>query len=175
MGEKMFADLELELVDISDSDNFDNLNCGTPTINTYLLDGTAYYEHIMKLTNTKLIKLDGRVVGYYSLQFKTIAIEGNRTLYPCICLKYICTDLNYQNMGIGTKVLNFVVNNSKLTSDFVGCRCLLIDALTTKIQWYKDRGFDFLEDDDSIDLEESTVEMIIDFRNNEAVNNYFEL
>lgn len=171
----MPLDIELELVDINENENINDLDCGVPTINSYILDGEAYYEHMMKLTNTKLIKLNRKVVGYFSLQFKTIRIEENRTLYPCICLKYLCTDLNYQNMGIGTKVLNYVVKNSKITSDFVGCRCLLIDALTTRIEWYKDRGFDFLEDDDKIDLEEPTIEMIIDFRDNLLIDDYFEV
>ncbi|HVJ48164.1 hypothetical protein [Desulfitobacterium sp.] len=171
----MSSDLELELVGINENESFKNLDCGVPSINKYLLDGDAYYEHIMKLANTKLIRLDRKIVGYFSMQFKEIKIEESNILYPCICLKYICTDNNYQNMGIGTKVLNYVVGNSKNISDFIGCRCLLIDAITSKIQWYKDRGFDFLEDDDNIVLEDSTVKMIIDFRDNEVVEDYFEV
>lgn len=167
--------IELELVDVSENEYFEYLDCGVPSINNYLLNGDAYYEHIMKLVNTKLIKLDGRVVGYFSMQFKTIRIEGNSILYPSVCLKYICTDKSYQNMGIGTKVLNYVVKNAIDLSDFVGCRCLLIDAITTKLDWYKERGFDFLEDNDNIDLQTPTIEMIIDFRDNKLVDDYFEV
>lgn len=169
------SNLELELIDISDNEKFEYLDCGVPSINNYLLTGEAYYEHIMKLVNTKLIKLDGRVVGYFSIQFKTIKIEGNSILYPCVCLKYICTDSSYQNMGIGTKVLNYVVKNAKELSDFIGCRCVLIDAITTKRDWYRERGFDFLEDDDNIDLQKSTIEMIIDFRDNDLIDDYSEV
>jgi len=166
---------KLELVNISEEDKYDTLNCGVPVINNYLVNGDAYYEHIMKLTNTKLIKIGGSIVGYFTMQFKIIVMAEDDKRYPCIYLKYLCTDKEFQKKGIGTKTLDFIVLNSKNLSDFVGCRCLLIDAITDKIEWYRTRGFDFLEDDDNIDLQNPTVEMFIDFRDNELVDGYFEI
>jgi GNAT superfamily N-acetyltransferase len=170
---KMTSHLELEILDVKEHEDINSLNCGVGPINNYLIKGNAYYQHMMKLANTKLIKLDERVVGYFTLEFKTINIEEDES-YPCICLKYLCTDLEFQKRGIGTKILDYVVNSSKDISNFVGCRCLFINAITSERKWYKDRGFDFLEDDDRIDLTALTVAMIIDFRDNEIVNAYFE-
>lgn len=41
--------------------------------------------------------------------------------------------------------------------------------------WRTWTRFDFLEDDDNIDLQTPTIEMIIDFRDNKLVDDYFEV
>lgn len=168
--------LELELFDINEEADYTTLNCGVNSINKYLLDGDAYFEHIKKLLNTKLISYNNIIIGYFTMQFKLIKIEDTSEDYPCICLKYLCIDEKHQNNGVGTKILDYIVKTSRELSNFVGCRCLLIDAITTKIEWYKDRGFDFIENYDTIDLENNTtVKMMIDFRDNDLLNDYFEV
>jgi GNAT superfamily N-acetyltransferase len=173
----MSSDYEIELIDINRDDDLSGFNCGDHLMNDYLSSESAYYEHIMKLAMTKLIKLDEeKVVGYFTLQFKTIRIEeDDSNIYPCICLKYICIHIGYQNKGIGTKVLNYIVKQTREISNFVGCRCLLIDAITSKIEWYKNRGFDFIEEDDMINYNESTVKMFMDFRDKDLIDSYFQV
>lgn len=174
--------IDVELSNISEiKQEYDYFKCTNGSLNRYLAED-AYYHDLMSLAKTKLVKIavsksEERTVGFFTLQLKkfTIQEDGDKEEYPCIYLKCIATDKNYEGRGIGTNVLNYIISQSKNFSDFVGCRCLLIDALTEDINWYRDRGFQFVDEDNvDDDILEPTIEMFIDFRNKSKVDNYFD-
>lgn len=171
--------LELELTNINAiKEEYDYFKCTNGSLNNYLYSD-AYYEDLMSFARTKLVKIkisenEEKVVGFFTLQLKEITLQedGDNEHYQCIHLKYIAIDENYEHQGIGTRIINYIAKQSKNMSDFVGCRCLFIDALTEDIDWYRNRGFQFV-DEEAINIKEATVEMFIDFRDNNKVNNYF--
>lgn len=168
--------LNLEIVDITSENEFRNFNCDNTSLNVYL-EREAYFEHIMRFTNTKLVKINNEVIAYFSMQFKQINIVeelDDIISYPAIYLKCIAVDKEYEGKGIGSSLIEYITIQSKDISLFIGCRCLIIDALREKVEWYKYRGFQFLDSEDNINKYDVTVPMFIDFRDDELVIDYFE-
>lgn len=167
--------LDIELIDIHSDEDLKEFKCEDSLLNEFL-KRDAYFEHIMHLSRTKIIKVGEVVTGYFTIEFRSIEIpiDGDDNKYPSIVLKCLAIDENYENKGIGTNVLEYITINSKDISEFIGCRCLFIDARVSKLKWYKDRGFQFVKaeyNDMPIDelianVNDSTVEMYIDFRDN---------
>lgn len=51
---------------------------------------------------------------------------------------------------------------------------MLIDALTEKVKWYEQRGFQYLDSDINKELYGITIPMFIDLRNDDLLMDYFE-
>lgn len=166
--------MELELIDITIDCELDSFNSNNPSLDSYL-KRQAYFEHIMHLSNTKLVRLNNDIVGFFTMEFRTlkIPIDYDDNIYPVICLKCLAVDREFQGHGIGSNILRYIAPESKELSKFVGCRCLIIDAIKEKVNWYKERGFQFLDSEDRLNDYETTVPMFIDFRDNELVADYF--
>lgn len=52
---------------------------------------------------------DDEVVGYFILTKMRDIIKNNNWIY----VEYVCVDLKYQNMGIGTMMMEFAINYSR--------------------------------------------------------------
>ena len=167
--------MELKIEDIKIEDNIENFRSENPSLNTYV-KREAYFEHIMKFTNTKLVRISDKVVAYFSVQFKDIKIieEFDEYNYPSIYLKCLAVDEKYETQGIGTALLEYITIQCEEVSKFVGCGCLLIDALTEKVKWYEQRGFQYLDSDINKELYGITIPMFIDLRNDDLLMDYFE-
>lgn len=90
------------------------------------------------------------------------------------CLKCLAVDRKFQASGIGSAILQYITPQCKELSEFIGCRCLIIDAIREKVNWYKDRGFQFIDSEDNLKEYDVTIPMFIDFRDDEIVIDYFE-
>lgn len=166
---------EILIKDIDTSDNVNDFRSDNPSLNNYL-NSNAYYEHIMHFANTKVVKISNRVIAYFTMQAKEIQINeeyGDSFCYPLVYLKYLAVDENFQGNGIGTALLQYIILKSEEFSKFVGLRCLLIDALNEKIDWYHDRGFELL--DDTSTSNSPTTQMYFDFRNQALIDDYMEV
>jgi N-acetylglutamate synthase-like GNAT family acetyltransferase len=80
----------------------------------------------------------------------------------------------YQGRGIGAAILECITPQCKELSEFIGCRCLIIDAINEKVNWYKERGFQFIDSEENLNKYAITIPMFIDFRDNELVLDYFD-
>ncbi len=164
---------DIELIDIHGDEDLKGFKCEDTLLNEFI-KRDAYFEHIMHLSRTKIIKVNEVVAGYFTIEFRSIEIpiDGDDNKYTAVVLKCLAVDENFENKGIGTNVLEYITVNSKDISEFIGCRCLFIDARVSKLRWYKDRGFQFVKaeyndkdiDELIVDITDTTVEMFIDFR-----------
>jgi|GEM_PF-1100240 len=174
---------DIELIDIRDDEDLKGFKCEDTLLNEFL-KRNAYFEHIMHLSRTKIIKVNEIVAGYFTIEFRSIEIpiDGDDNKYPAIVLKCLAVDENYENKGIGSTVLEYITVNSKDISEFIGSRCLFIDARVSKLRWYKDRGFQFVKaeyNDKDINelienIDDTTVEMFIDFRDSDLILKMFD-
>jgi GNAT superfamily N-acetyltransferase len=167
--------MELELLDITIDVQLENFNSSNPSLDVYLKI-QAYFEHIMHLCNTKLVKINDDIVAFFTMEFRTlgIPIDYDDNIYPVVCLKCLAVDDRFQGKGIGTAIIQYVVLECKELSKFIGCRCLIIDAIKEKVNWYKDRGFQLVDSEEDLNKYDITVPMFIDFRDNELVVDYFD-
>ncbi|KGK85850.1 N-acetyltransferase [Clostridium sp. HMP27] len=167
--------MELELIDITTGVELDNFNSNNPSLDTYL-KRQAYYEHMMHFSNTKLVKINNQVAAFFTLEFREVKIpvDYDDNIYPVVCLKCLAVDCKFQSNGIGSTILEYITPQCQELSEFVGCRCLIIDAVKEKVNWYKDRGFQYIDSEESINEYDVTVPMFIDFRDTELVIDYFD-
>lgn len=165
--------------DITESDNVENFDCGNPVLNNFL-KRESLFDSTKCVSRTKLVKLaiaeDAEIVGYFTLSFKNSRIEGNDdTFYPTIYLASLAIDKKYQNNGIGTKVLQYVIVKSANISGLTGCRCLLLDAVIEEIDFYKRNGFVAINcNKTNKRIYHDCEKMIFDFRDIQSYNNYYE-
>lgn len=166
--------MELQIEELNSSHKLDEFMCSNCSLDTYLKNN-AYYENIMKFANTKIVTINEKIVAYFTIEFKNIEIEEDEITekYPTVYLKCLAIDDKYKNNGIGTILLQHITVEAKRISEFIGCRCLLIDALSDKVSWYQDRGFQYL-DEDNCKQDDITIPMFIDFRDYNLVIDYFE-
>lgn len=167
--------MQIEFVDITMDEKTEGFKCEEPRLNSFL-DHDAYYEHIMCLSKTKLVKVNNKLVGYYTLALKpieTIIEDSDDIQYMGISLKYLAVDEKYQNRGVGTLILNNVLPMCQEFASSIGCRCLYIDAVDSKVEWYLKRGFQALNNKNN-NIYNTTTPMIIDYQDDEIVNDYFD-
>ena len=167
--------MDFELVDITVDNELENFNSNNPSLDIYL-KRQAYFEHIMHLSNTKLVKIDNDIVAFFTMEFRTLKIpfDYDDNTYPVVCLKCLAVDYRFQRRGIGSTILQYITPQCEELSEFIGCRCLIIDAIKEKINCYRDRGFQFVDSEENLSAYEITVPMFIDLRNNELVIDYFD-
>jgi len=171
---------DIELYDINIDEDYSGFYCEDILLNNFLIRESKF-EHIMHLSRTKIVKIEGGVVGFFTLEFRNVIIphDGDENEYPSIALKCIAIDEKYENKGIGSYLIEYITVRSKDVSELIGCRCLFLDARVSKLKWYKERGFKFIRDEyNDIVLDElmariksSTVEMYIDFRDKYEIEN----
>lgn len=167
--------LELQIEEITIRHDVSKFKCSNTSINTYL-KSDAYYENIMKFANTKIVTFNGKIAAYYTLQFDNIEIREDEfeATYPTIHLKYLAVDETFEQMGIGTTLIEHITIECEKISKVIGCRCLLIHALKDKVEWYRDRGFQYIDEEHNMDIYDTTVPMFIDFRDSQLIIDYFE-
>jgi hypothetical protein len=170
----------LEVKNLSDfidqKNKINNFKCGNKLIETFLYHD-AYYQQIMCIKKTSVIILNEMLLGFYSLENKIINIYdddySNQDGLQCICLSYIAIDINYQNKGIGSKILYAIIQQIKTEiSPVIPCSGIIIDAIIDRQQWYENLGFEVVKiKKNNHDL---TVPMFLDFRNKEIIDSFFE-
>ncbi len=172
--------MDIELIDINDETKFDEFTCEDSLLNDFL-KRNAYWEHIMHISRTKIIKVDNKIAGYFTMEFREveIPIDGDDNKYPAVVLKCLAIDEKFENRGIGTYVLEYITINAKDISEFIGCRCLFLNARIEKWQWYKNRGFQFVDEEfelgnneEKFNFLEPTIEMFIDFRDSSEIQKW---
>ena len=77
--------------------------------------------------------------------------EASRYNYPAIKIARLATDRNYEGRGIGSDLISFVAGLSiTQVMPFAGCRFLILDANRAKVDFYKNRGFVMVENDENL-------------------------
>ena len=157
----------INIVPLMHDINFDEFDCGNASVNRYTRN--LYYQEIMKLSSTKLIRCNNRIIGYYNINM--CYIDADEETYSGICIKFIGIISKCQGKGIGTKTIKRIIVKSKEISSFIGCRYIIINALKEKKQWYLDRGFEYI-DEVQLDDNSPTIKMLMDFQDPELINEY---
>lgn len=84
-----------------------------------------------------------------TLPFDYLEIFKNKQHYPATDIAYFAVSKKYQSKGLGSALLQDIVNRIKL-QNFSGCQFVVVDALVTPtysaIPFYSRNGFDVCED-----------------------------
>jgi predicted N-acetyltransferase YhbS len=115
--------------------------CGNESMDRFLHQ-SAYMNSLEFNAHTKLVLNEkGVIVAYVTTLMDTI--EVNHEKFLCLNMARIGVNLDYQEKGIGSMVIEFVKELTKTVS----VRYIVLDALFEKKKWYEDRGFIALKDE----------------------------
>jgi GNAT superfamily N-acetyltransferase len=169
----VFIILEIKIADIEFHINLNDFTCENNSINNYLKQN-AYFEHIMKQKNIKLIYIKNKLIGFYALEYHEITLDEEdfkNYRFPCVKLSYLAIDKDSMNQGIGSKILDYINESILQIAKIVPCSGIYIDSLLEKQEWYYNRGFQYIENSGN---SETTVSMFLDYRNIEQIYSYFD-
>ncbi|AQQ52263.1 GNAT family N-acetyltransferase [Planococcus lenghuensis] len=95
----------------------------------------AYFLTIDKECSTTLAFLGDDLVGFFSLRKSTVDIEsdGEITKIPCLDIARIAVASEYQNRGIGSKLLARIFDLAETVNE----KYITLEALIEKYEWYK--------------------------------------
>lgn len=140
--------------------------CGNDTMSNYLKQ-SAYHNHITYEENTTLVFRNGVLVGYFTLKMDTIDIPDMS--FRATELTRIAVDIEYQTGGIGVTIMDYI----KFLVNQLNVRYITTNALLEYLDWYMNRGFSVLSDED-IEDDSPTVYMYTDLYDEDAVDRYFD-
>ncbi|MEM3144231.1 MAG: GNAT family N-acetyltransferase [Candidatus Nitrosotenuis sp.] len=107
--------------------------------------------HNNKLSTVRLVKADGKVVGYFTVSMNAIElsildtdekVSGTSTKkYPAMLLGRMGVDKKYRKKGIGDKICKFCQGLAAVTSESVACRYIMLHTTQNKVHFYQKLGF----------------------------------
>ncbi|WP_373895800.1 GNAT family N-acetyltransferase [Virgibacillus sp. CBA3643] len=133
--------------------------CGNNYLDNYLLRTyQALEDHISNLASTTTIidRKAHKVVAYITTRCSSLKISEEEVLelglqdeyvVPAVEVKCLAVDLDYQNQGLGDKILKSIVGKSIEFSRHFGCRYVFLWAVPelNVLAFYKKRKFEIME------------------------------
>jgi ribosomal protein S18 acetylase RimI-like enzyme len=152
------ADLKLVSFD-PETHNVGTFDCGDSDLNEFLKNDAARYQHD-HLSHTRLVFLNGKLVGYITLLADCIILKTSEKkhilerlldfhqsvyTFPALKIGRLGVQNECKRMGIGTQLLKYAVGlvvrlNKEMS---IGCRLITLDAYPDSIAWYQKNGFVF--------------------------------
>ncbi|MGK4040954.1 GNAT family N-acetyltransferase [Heyndrickxia oleronia] len=151
--------------------NFSGFSCGNEKIDHILKNFTSVLHREDKAT-TNLFYLDGNFVGFCSLFADRISSSQTKIFlngeypyyYPAVQLYALGVQKEYQKMGIGSEILQWVISEVFKMKQQIGVSFIVLEAYNEEklIKFYKKNGFEkwkYLESNDN-----ELVPLVYDFR-----------
>lgn len=156
----------MELTRLTENTEIKSFDCGDTDLNDFIQnDAKAFLSK--KIANTFLITEDKNIVAYFSLLNDKVAKtdaanntwrklrsnfphEKHFSSYPAIKLGRFAVSLDYRNLGIGSKVMDYLKMLLYKSSSYSAFRFITVDAYISAIPFYEKNGFKTLlpEEDD---------------------------
>ncbi len=139
--------IEIRLLSKADDTNF--FDCGTVELNQFLKQFAKQnqFKHYIGVTYVALV--DNEIIGYVSVSSNSIRIDElsstdtkhlPRYPLPILRLTRLAIHNEYQNKGIGTVLLKFVLKLTLEQKEKFGCFGLLVDAKEDSVSFYEQFG-----------------------------------
>lgn len=158
--------ITLELKPISEDMNFTNFRCGNGIIDTEISTKAYFYNLACEARSFAIIK-NNDIIGCVIVGIAAIEAQAddNARIYYAIEIRTIAITTDEQRKGYGSTILDGLIAQAKDCAEFCGCRYLVLTPVPERISWYEQRGFSFFP-------YKTGNKMYIDFRNNQAYNEY---
>lgn len=158
-------------------------DCGEPQINELI--NKAYYPHILHQINAYTIKVAGAIVGYVAISVVGVSLDMSDgdisdycdgcSTFGAVKINFIGIDKRVQRKGIGTAVIKILIKRIMNYGKDLPIRILTLDAISTKIDWYKERGFKCLnQDSDKSSFTKAMYLDLMDEQHKQLIQKYCE-
>ena len=144
--------IEIRLLDKKDT--LTTFDCGVVELNQFLQKYAKQNQFRHYIGVTYVAVAEERIVGYFSVSAGSIRIENvsnsmasslPRYPLPILRLTRLAIDMKFQNMGIGSQILKFVLQLTLSQKEQFGCFGLLVDAKEESMDFYRQYGFESIE------------------------------
>lgn len=142
--------LTLIRIDEVDPKLYKDFCCDRPELNEFLVEDAMYF-HEQNLTNTTIVKLDDKMVGFFSLSSDAIRLstseKGDLALndeyqinyFPAVKITKLAVATEFAGKGIGRYLINMIEG---LIYDLpLAVRFLTVDAIAIKVDFYEKNKF----------------------------------
>ena len=152
---------------LTDKHDLSYFDCGDEELNNFLKEDALKLQK-SKLSLTKLIACNGKIVGYFSVLTDGIMIKKinnekikldikeqldiheKSKLLPAVKIGRLAIDKEFIGKGLGTQILREILFNLKRISETkVGFRFVIVEGYAKAINFYIiNNGFEYLKKDD---------------------------
>ncbi len=157
----------LSIIRVSKNHIIKSFDCGDSDLNDFLLnDSIDQYKELLNVTyfiedaaidktvaffslfNDKIGTSESKSKSFWNKHVgKNIPHVKRRSSYPAMKIGRLGIHKDYQNMGWGTKILDYL-KILFVTNNRTGCRFITVDAYNKSLKFYTNNGFDFLTNKD---------------------------
>ena len=139
----------------NEDDIKEDFTCGISYIDRNIKE--CYYAHLCRQEMVYLCKLDNSTVGYIVFSISELSnaelvdkveYSFGSNSFGVIYMNYIAIDFNNQHKGYGSRFLAKFISEMKDKSKELPLRCIVINSLKDKVDWYCKRGFRLIESKD---------------------------
>lgn len=144
-------------------------DCGDEELNDFLKNDALKLQN-SKLSLTKLVMYEGKIIGYTSLLTDALILKNIRDqkikldiknelnitkkdkLLPAVKIGRLAIDKKYTNYGLGSEVLLNIINNiKKISKNEIGLRFVVVEGYAKAYTFYtKHNNFVNLKKDDKL-------------------------
>lgn len=145
---------------LQNEDHITAFNCGEryKELNDFIRDDAKHYADAM-LAVTYIVEDTGKTAAYLTMandrigiedfgsnnqfnRFRRRSYENSKRIkhYPAVKLCRFAVDLNFNNHGLGTRLLN-LVKYLFFEDNKSGCRYITVDAYSEAVDFYEKNGF----------------------------------
>lgn len=164
---------KLEVIDFKPEINISGFSCGRYNIDNIFKNFTSVLYREQKAT-TNLFYIDNTLVGFCTLLADRISRSPTTKVflggdyphyYPAVQLYCLGVQKEYQHMGIGGYILDWVISSVYEMRKRIGVCFIVLEALNDSnlIRFYENKGFQKWKFLDQYDHD--LVPMVYDFRN----------
>lgn len=138
---------------LEESDSVEAFDCGDGPLNNYLQKHAWSNQQKSSIGVTYVAVEEAAprtVLGYFTLANTSVprdalpkqAVRGLPAYdLPMILLARLAVDHRFAGRGLGHALLAEALKIAVRVSEQVGCRCVIVDAYATAVEWYKRYGF----------------------------------
>lgn len=158
--------------------------CGDDDLNSFLNDKAIHFKNEL-LATTYLLESNDKTIAYVSIYNDSLAVQEkdfastsalNRTVkkiidhpkrylrqFPAIKIGRlaVCNVTKKERKGIGTNLVNYVINLAIEQNSDCACQLITVDAYKESLLFYEKLGFNYLTEKDKND---DTRQMYYDLR-----------
>jgi GNAT superfamily N-acetyltransferase len=170
----------LSLLRVDESTTFKPFNCSDEDLNDFLINKSKLYfrEH---LATTFIIESKDLTYAYYSILNDSLRVEEmnfaskssfkrflhnlvphrKRHLenFPAVKIGRLAINSNIQTTGLGTLIVNNIIDYAINLNDSCACKLLTVDAYRQSLGFYEKMGFEYFTEKD---IEQSERQMFLD-------------
>lgn len=170
----------MRLIDLDQMQTLKPFDCGDSDLNEFLTEDARFYSEQL-LANTFVLEDENEIVGYYSLLNdkisqttlpknlwrklrKKIPHEKHLGSYPAVKIGRFAISKNYRGKGIGSYLINGIMQLLITQRGLSACRFLTVDAYPDAVQFYEKNDFIKMINDADITTELQTIPLYYDLK-----------